>query len=607
MRYVKIGLFFLVVLVIYFSFGFHHIGKFITADEHLWVYDRIPQYWDAISKQNWKKTYVHEKPGITLSIISGTALLKYPNPSNYLKENRASVTGSTKPLENMLSAFRVPILIFNAFFSFFFFWILFKITKKRWVALWSSILILLSPILLGASQIVNADSLVWTFATATILSFIAYLDKNEKKFIFLTGLFLGLSMLTKFSATVLIPFIFIISIAFYLEKINDLKEGKNDIPKKLLQTSLSFFSIIAISLATFAILLPDSFIEIKRCFYEGTIGYSSMPYILLPIAIFYILIIIDYFYTKNKITIFVFEKLHKLWKKYSVIIYLFLVAVFFLTIINYIFKDFLNLEKIPFDARQGKIFKQAPPLEKILLEARPLIFSFTPIVVFFCFFVWIKSIFYNIKERFLVFSLSTFIIVYIAAVLQQELLNIVRYNLIIYPAFSILAAIGLDYLIPKNKKSFLSNSLITSLVIFFSFVSIWQIKPFYFNYTNFLLSKKYIILDSWGYGGYEAATKLNSIPGAEKKIIWSDYYGVCEFFKGTCLLDYSIDQKINPIDYFVLTRRGGIRYYQKLNHKSFVRKSKNLLNLDKYYKNSISIWELNIDERPGNFVKIIPR
>ncbi|MFZ2882243.1 MAG: hypothetical protein WA019_04165, partial [Candidatus Moraniibacteriota bacterium] len=102
------------------------------------------------------------------------------------------------------------------------------------------------------------------------------------------------------------------------------------------------------------------------------------------------------------------------------------------------------------------------------------------------------------------------------------------------------------------------------------------------------------------------AKYLNSLPDAEKKTIWTDYYGVCEFFKGNCLIRYSINQAISPIDYFVFTRRGKIRYDQKMKDKSFVKKSKNLLKLKPYYEEALPLWEIQIDNRPENYIKILP-
>lgn len=607
MRHLKITLFFIVTLAIYFSFGFHHIGKFMTADEHLWIYKRIPKYWNAVKDQDWKGTYVHEKPGITLSIISGIGLSGYDGTQKYLAQNHASITGDTQPIEKMLSDFRLPILVFNGLFSIFFFWILKKITGNDWVALWSAILILLSPILLGASQIVNSDSLLWTFATATILSFIAYLEKGGKKFALLTSFFLGLSMLTKFTATILMPFLFVVAIFFFFERMKDFSEKKESLSKKIKESAVAYFAIILGSVSVFAILLPASFYELKRYLYDGTVGYSIMPFILIPIALVLLLLIAESHWLKNRHTIAILGFLHKTWIHASKLIYALLTATFLVLIINYFFgQDFLWLERVPFDARQANIFKHTGLAAKYLLEFRPIVFSLAPLVILLCLFIWTKSFFLRSKENLLILSFSSFILIYNVAVIQQGLLNTIRYNIIIYPSFFILAAIGLHSALSPFKKSWV-KPVATIAIISVSALSLWMIKPFYFNYTNFLLPKEYIVVDSWGYGGYEAAAYLNSLPDAEKKIAWTDYYGFCDFFKGKCLENYSIDQSKDPIDYFVLTRRGEIQYYDKMNDKSFIRKSRNVLQLRPYYENNSPLWELQIDQRPENFVKILAK
>jgi hypothetical protein len=92
-------------------------------------------------------------------------------------------------------------------------------------------------------------------------------------------------------------------------------------------------------------------------------------------------------------------------------------------------------------------------------------------------------------------------------------------------------------------------------------------KPFYFNYTNSLLPAKYIITDSWGYGGYEAAQAINQMSNSKNMKIWSDYNGVCVFFNGECnanILTMKNTMKMNEkkgrelkdFDYFVTSRRG---------------------------------------------------
>jgi len=63
----------------------------------------------------------------------------------------------------------------------------------------------LSPILVGMSQIINPDALFWVFSSASIFSYFALLKTDERKFIRLTALFLGASLLSKYTANILFP------------------------------------------------------------------------------------------------------------------------------------------------------------------------------------------------------------------------------------------------------------------------------------------------------------------------------------------------------------------------------------------------------------------
>jgi hypothetical protein len=131
--------------------------------------------------------------------------------------------------------------------------------------------------------------------------------------------------------------------------------------------------------------------------------------------------------------------------------------------------------------------------------------------------------------------------------------------------------------------------------------TLWRTTPYYFNYTNLLLPKQYLVTDSWGYGGYEAAKYLNSIPGIEKTRVWSDYNGVCLFVNSSCTSnDITMDgilkkakkqNKKLEFAYFVSQRRGSII-------------SRGLWeDLKVEYKSELD-WNLEILGRSNNFVKI---
>ena len=109
-------LFLLISAISFFSFGLYHLSKFETTDEHLWKYDRIPQYWSSLKNQNWEGTYINDKPGITVALISGIGLLSEPDPN----ENQMLPSGNKllekydyQQSELTNFHFRLPILIFS--------------------------------------------------------------------------------------------------------------------------------------------------------------------------------------------------------------------------------------------------------------------------------------------------------------------------------------------------------------------------------------------------------------------------------------------------------------------------------------------------------------
>lgn len=176
----------------------------------------------------------------------------------------------------------------------------------------------------------------------------------------------------------------------------------------------------------------------------------------------------------------------------------------------------------------------------------------------------------------------------------------------LYPLFAFVGALGVYEFLKIFKTSGSrkkSKYLIVAIILVFSFVSLMKIKPFYLSYMSFLLPKDQIISDGWGYGQYEAAQYLNSLPDAENLVIWSDRSGICQFFTGKCLGNYEIDLSKSKPDYFVFSRRGVLRHRFEWEKPNLAEKSR-----DYYYKKAQSgeyNWALFIGRRKENFVKIV--
>jgi len=592
-------------LVIFFAFGFYRLSKFETTDEHYWIQERIPQYWEAVSERKWKQTLINDKPGISLAYVSGFAMFFEKNVELYTNPEKHVSVYNPAATERLNFVFRVPILIFNGLFSIFFFWIIRRISKNDWLALWFSSFILLSPILLGISRIINPDTLLWVFSTAVIFSFIAFLESKEKKFIIFTSLFLGCALLSKYIATVLFPFLFILLILDLIrnyEKWNEEKQLKIN----FLKLSSYYWAVVLASFAFFAFLFPAVILD-KDYYQQKTIITILFELKL----IFLFLILVNAFiltavnFLKKEYIISIYKRLAKLRDISAKLVYLVLALIFILILANWTLgHDFMNLSRIPFDARKDLVFSQGLPLnQKILLEFYPLVYSLSPLVIISLLFLWIRSLFRKNSFDWITFPASLFLLAYIAASLVNNLLTTIRYSIMLYPLLFFLASVGVfEFLKIFSFSKIKGKEFIISLVILLAgLTSLWGSKPFYFEYTNILLPKNYLITGSWGEGGYEAAQYLNSLPDAKNLTVWTDYSGTCEFFVGKCLNLYEVKNLKNSINYYVLTRRGEIRY-----NPDSIRWPGNPNNVDAYmyYKKENPAWKLEINGRPGDFIKI---
>jgi hypothetical protein len=272
-------LFFIIFpLAAYFWFGFQNLTKFETADEHLWINDpyegRIHQYWNAMAQKDWVHTRVNDKPGVSLAYVSGLGLL-WQNDSRATVDSRenTSITYIPKETSRLYFLFRAPLLIFNGLMSLVFLFLIWKITKNKLLAFLVPTLILLCPILLGISQIINPDSLLWSFSFATILSFLFFLKNG--KFIggFLVAFFLGMSLLSKYVSLILIPFFFIMALVYLFFEFSKLEE-ENLIKKRMCQVFFGYPLIVAGGVGLFALLMPALLVK-ENLLYNSTLGFNS--------------------------------------------------------------------------------------------------------------------------------------------------------------------------------------------------------------------------------------------------------------------------------------------------------------------------------------------
>ena len=606
----------IITISVFFGFGLFHLAQFETTDEHLWKYDRIPQYWHAIASRAWTDTYINDKPGITVALISGIGLLTEPHPEDqYLKNNTSNPLFEQYNTQKTLStnfAFRLPVLIFATLSLFIFFYLIRNAFEER-TALLVTIFIATNPILLGMSQIINPDSFFWIFGGLALFSYIALLHTSQKKFLILCAIFTGFAFLSKYTAFTLFIFYIIYACGYALFMKNSDRSYT-----KLITTEIKNLSIILIfSITIFALILP-AVIADPTLMFKGLSQFITKQNALISTGALFI--IVSLFVIRRQIIDDIFNFL----RKYDRPILITFTSLFTIVILFNLINAWTDQKMIPADDLRDAVYANEPQsfnfkpfltedskIEKkfkvFFVEAYPLIFSLTPIVLFAILtaFFWSYKKSIPKKIALLSFSVASFSIAYFLLTILARVITNVRYSIILYPILSLLAAATLIEICNHFKIRIRTQYLFLIFISFFGMILLWQMRPFYFSYTNFLLPQKFSIHDSWGHGSYEAAQYLNALPNADQLIIWSNSDTVCRFFHGKCLRSRKIDLLQLTPDYFVISKRGEIK---ERNHFILLNNPNTSKTGEYYFQNmhKNALWMLFINDRPDNYIKIIP-
>lgn len=594
----------LIVFALNLGFGTYHLAQKAVVDEALWTFDRIPKFWNNVLDGEWQKTHVSDKPGITVAITSGVGLLQI-NPKEYKDFTWTEPNNNQeKTILDMNFVLRFPILLFSALMLFVFYFLLEKLLGKT-TAVISIILIGLSPVLLGISTIINPDALLWIFLPLSMLSFFVYKKEDRNAYLYWAGIFLGLSLLTKYVANILYVYFFLL---IFLDYIFNKEKYFNSAATYLKRALLDYFSLMFFSLLTFLVLLPAAWVEISRLL-EGTISSQAFqkvwPLFLLVIA----LIVTDIALIKGKIMSAFLNFLSKYKNFLTITIYL----VFFLSILLALANTYSGMRWFDFEsflASPKSSYTLGGFSGLFLANFYSLIFGILPLSLLALIFLAAKNIRKKINLDYtgqVAIYLISFILLYYIASSINNVSATVRYQIVIYPIAFILAAIGIRQILDIEKiKKYVPEFLIFLILLISSVYSLIFIKPFYLAYANDLLPQKYVLnLKDMGDGSYEAAQYLNNLPNARDLTIWTDKNGVCTFFIGKkCTGNIGINKDQIAIDYFVVSS-GRESRTSKMTLSRFNGGNQEIIRLDKLYGIKNADFYLQIGNRPNNFVKVI--
>ncbi|NTW13569.1 MAG: glycosyltransferase family 39 protein [Candidatus Moranbacteria bacterium] len=597
-----------IILVSHLALGIPHIGSFITADEHYWVEERIPDYFDAWARLKWKKTLINDKPGVSLALVSGPALLFHPGGILSCR----TVEGHTSTCDpavtsSLYASFRFPILVTNALMLVAIFFAI-RAFSGTAVAFMTAIFAAVSPQLVGMSQIVNPDSLLWSSGALAIFSMAAFLTTLRKRHLITAILSLCLALLSKYVALIIILFLPALLLGIHLSDEDSEKVGRR--LQRFLGTVLTSF----VPLTIFVLAAPGVLSSDERiiAFLSADTGNIFLPW--------------GAFAASLAVTATVmFARIPKRVVRRLDLTFRWLLAatgvILVLSIMTLIVArltapswDYEIFRRIPFDIKNisdAKYYtdKRLTPTDVAALEFSPFVYSLPAAVLILGTAALFNRSLRVMRDRTSVIPLlmALFIAIELAAFAGSGIRTTPRYVLLTLPIFCFPAAdtavrIGraLRGRLPERLRSFTLPAIIT-LSVFASLSEFGGNAPFHANFANALLPKDDLTAHAWGYGGYEAVQYLNSLPDADHLTVWSDYYGVCEFFRGNCLTNYTFDKEVTRPDYYVLTRRGMFRYLPRYDDWE----QKSGLTAYRYYDSADPAWELDVTGKKDNFVKVI--
>jgi 4-amino-4-deoxy-L-arabinose transferase-like glycosyltransferase len=500
-----------------------HMGKYFTTDEFNWFYTWITQYWNAVSSFEFSEIPSTTYPGAFHSFITGFTNF-FLDQNEFLQYDKIST---------YLFWWRFPILLFNSLSLFIIFNLLKKFFNKREAYL-ILFLIAFTPVIIGMSRIVNSDSVLWNTTLISVLSCILYIREHNKKYVILSGIFMGIAVVSKYNGVVIFFFhILILPVEFLFDKTSK---------SKLKVQYLNILKIWLIAVLTFTFFFPAALVEPFK-YWSRLFRFFALNPAFLSV---FILLSADIFIFNSKLLVFFKEKTKNPKYILKVLSAFFIVSLIASVTLKY--TDILSVTK--HSSEQWKI----PFFYSLIENFYGFITTLqVPAVIgLFIFFVqsFLKK--HKGKDFSLPFHMIIFILVFLLGVSVQGVKTGHRYIILILPFVSIIAVWAYSMLKVNTK-------IIYSLIILIIVIDIVLLFPKYYVFyrnTSYDIGQKKI---AWSVGAYDLALEMNkNIKDINTKVL-ADRNSFGLFFKGftqAMFYDKITDSKIKQYDYLCLSSAG---------------------------------------------------
>ena len=595
-------LIFVAIVFSSFYFGYSRLTNFSGVDEPYWSYGRVPNFWNAIKTMNWKATNICDKPGVTIAAISGLGLPFINGNPKDLKSLRyeAKTPAQLQQIGSLYFHLRLPVFLFTLLILPLFYFLIKKLLGAQ-TARFATIFIGFSPVLLGISLLINADAMLWIFTALSTLSLFIFLKNDNRKYLLLSGFFLGISVIDKYVANVLFVYFFFIFLFEYV-----MYAHKNVGVGKYLKLALTNYAILFTSaMVTAFVFFPATWVKFSTLI-NATIGNpvfsSTLPIFVIIIGLLAIdVLILDAKCSKIIFDFFAAKQI--LIAKFAASCFFALAIFVFLHVYGGL--NIYNLQAIvgsPKGLGSGNILYRY--IGALSGDLYSLLFSISPLILIFVLF----SVFNIFKKKQLerdsitAVYIIVFIFMFYLGNAVNSVITTVRYQIMVYPLVFVLAAIGITQALENKKMKKLVPVQVAYLVCIIVFVaSLSYVRPNYLAYASEILPNNFIVnLKGMGDGSYEAATYLNSLPNAHDMTIWADKGAVCERFVGNCFIDFKKETFTqNKFDYFVVStdrRSRSLKMSGSLH---------SIVDFRKLYPTTDTVDDVLIDNNPNDFVKVI--
>jgi hypothetical protein len=589
--------------------GLWRVGHFSAVDEPLWTFDRIPKFWQNVEQLTWSRTRISDKPGITVAYFSGIGLLSV-NPLEYKSQYWDEPKWREHyDITDMNAAFRAPLVIVTGLLLLLFFFLIERLTGRTKGVL-ATILIGTSPMLLGISRIINPDALLWSFVPLSLLSYLVYKKNRAPRFLYLAGIFLGLSLLTKYVSNIL--FVFFFGLTFLEYMLRSKKERLAELPHQFFKRAGIDFLILSFSaIATMYLFYPAlwvSFHSLLRATFLSDAFVKVWPFFFGLIAF----LIADYILFRNRIIGTILDFL----TRFKLIIVRGITVFFLLCVAIALYNTWTNMSLIDFPSiisAPKTAYNKFGFFPVFVANFYPLLFGVTPIVLVFSLLGIIRLLFRKMTRTTdkIIFIGVLFILFYYLGTTINKVAAMARYQIILYPIIALIAGCSIGNALRMLKRDVYHfsesrkfRSIMVTVVFGISLISVWLIKPFYLAYASSLLPEPYYLdIKDMGTGSFEASEYLNSLPNAKDISVWADKKGVCANFVGHCFTNFDFTKlKGKTFDYVIISAGREKRTTTLLARRI----SPDVIHFEKYYSRAESDAEfaLRLGGRQADYIRI---